>query len=123
MQDGLGWLLLTGLLAWAGHAIYQGYRNETRPNMKLVTTPQGRREPVCARCNTGMIIVAETRLSPLASALAFLFIAGGLVALLFVHALGGFAAILLGVILLAVGKTTENLLACPACGARHQPFQ
>ena len=47
MEGGIGWIILLIVVAWAGHAVYQGYRKETAPPLPTVTTGDGLKVPIC----------------------------------------------------------------------------
>ncbi len=116
MDTGLGIILFLIVGAWIAHILWRGYQDENRPPMRLADNGHGTKEPICGRCQTRLLAVQRQSNSLAAQLIAWLFILGGLIALIAVNWLAGMISILLGVVIYRTGKHSETVLTCPACG-------
>lgn len=116
MDNGIGWLILLLLIAWAGNLIYQGYRKETAKPLPMKDMGNGVMEPICPQCHARLVSLQRKEHSVLASAISWLLILSGAFMVLFVHWIAGLIAVAIGIIVNATGHSQSTVLTCPACG-------
>lgn len=116
MEGGIGWIILLIVLAWAGYAVYQGYRKETAPPLPTVTTGDGLKVPICPHCSTRLITMERHAHGAIASVFGGLVFALGLIFMLLAHLVGGLVILAVGVLIILAGKYRHTVITCPACG-------
>ena len=115
MNDSTGYVILAMIVAYIGFRIWEGYKRETAKPLPLRDAGNGIMQPVCPRCHTGLVMLQRKDGSGLAGVLALLVGLFGLV-LLLINWIAGGVVIVIALLINMAGKSTANVLTCPACG-------
>lgn len=102
--------------AWVLNLIYQGYKNEMAPPLPMVDNGHGAKEPICPTCAAKLVTVTRKGGIGLTGVIGWLVLFSGLLVLLAINWLAGGGMLIVGILLVILGKSTETVLTCPACG-------
>ena len=101
---------------WIVYMIWRGYREEMAPPVPMVDNGHGALEPVCPHCRAKLVTVTRSGDIGLTGLLGWLCLIPGIGVFLLAHWPSGAAMIIVGILLVLLGKSTATVLSCPAWG-------
>jgi hypothetical protein len=109
------YVILALVGAWIANIMYQGYKDATAKPLPMADIGNGIKEPICPACSSRLVTVTKDGDVGLTQIIGWLFVVGGFVAFL-INILAGGLLVLIGAVLVAIGKSKATFLSCPACG-------
>ena len=110
------YIIASLVIAWVVGIIYRGYQESTSAPLPLRDNGHGAMEPVCPHCSTKLVTVTRKGGIGLTGVLGWLSLLAGAAVFLLFNWLAGSVVVIVGILLVMLGKSTETMLTCPACG-------